>query len=142
AQACGADGAVVGTPYYVRPTQEGLLRHFGEVADHGSLPVVLYNVPGRTGCDLLPATAAKLARHGGIVGIKEARGDDQRIREVVALKSAQFSILSGDDPTCARAMLAGADGVISVASNVAPAAMRALCDAARAGEAGQPSRLE
>jgi 4-hydroxy-tetrahydrodipicolinate synthase len=142
AHACGADAALVVTPYYVRPTQDGLLRHFSEVADHGGLPVVLYNVPGRTGCDLLPATAAKLARHGGIVGIKEARGDDARIADVVALKSTQFSILSGDDPTCLRTMLAGADGVISVASNAAPGAMRALCDAARAGDAETAGRIE
>ncbi len=142
AQACGADAALVVTPYYVRPTQDGLLRHFSEVADSGGLPVVLYNVPGRTGCDLLPATTAKLARHGGIVAIKEARGDDERIRDVVALKSTQFSILSGDDPTCMRAMLAGADGVISVASNVAPGPMRALCDAALAGDADAARRID
>lgn len=142
AQACGADAALVVTPYYVRPTQDGLLRHFSEVADHGGLPVVLYNVPGRTGCDLLPATTAKLARHGGIVAIKEARGDDERVRDVVALKSTHFSVLSGDDPTCLRAMLAGADGVVSVASNVAPGPMRALCDAARSGAADAARYLD
>ena len=142
AQACGADAALVVTPYYVRPTQDGLLRHFSDVADHGGLPVVLYNVPSRTGCDLLPATAAKLARHGGIVGIKEARGDNARIADVIALKSTQFSILSGDDPSCMRAMLAGADGVISVASNAAPGPMRALCDAARAGEEDAARRID
>jgi 4-hydroxy-tetrahydrodipicolinate synthase len=135
ARDCGVDAALVVTPYYVRPTQDGLLRHFAEVADHGGLPVVLYNVPGRTGCDMLPSTTATLARHGRIVGIKEARGDAQRIGEVVALKSTQFSVLSGDDPSCLRAMLAGADGVISVASNVAPGPMRALCDAALGGDA-------
>jgi 4-hydroxy-tetrahydrodipicolinate synthase len=142
AQACGADAALVVTPYYVRPTQDGLLRHFSEVADHGGLPVVLYNVPSRTGCDLHPATAAKLAHHGGIVGIKEARSDDQRIRDVVALKSTQFSILSGDDSTCMRAMMAGADGVISVASNVAPGPMRALCDAVRSGDIEAARRID
>lgn len=134
AQACGADAALVVTPYYVRPTQEGLLRHFSEVAEQGGLPVVLYNVPGRTACDMLPWTVGKLAQHGGIVGIKEARGDEARVAELVKLKSSHFSILSGDDPSCARSMLAGADGVISVASNVVPGPVRALCDAARAGD--------
>jgi 4-hydroxy-tetrahydrodipicolinate synthase len=142
AAACGADAALVVTPYYVRPTQEGLVRHFSEVAEQGGLPVVLYNVPSRTACDLQPSTAAKLARHGGIVGIKEARGDAERIADVVALKNPQFSVLSGDDPTCMRAMLAGADGVISVASNAAPGPMRDLCDAARAGNIEAASRID
>jgi len=131
----GADAALVVTPYYVRPTQEGLLRHFSAVADEGGLPVVLYNVPSRTGCDLLPETVAALAGHERIVGIKEARSDAARIAAVVALKKPDFQVLSGDDPTCAQAMLAGADGVISVAANVAPAGMRGVCDAARAGDA-------
>jgi 4-hydroxy-tetrahydrodipicolinate synthase len=142
ARECGADAALVVTPYYVRPTQEGLLRHFAEVADHGGLPVVLYNVPSRTGCDLLPQTTARLAQHGGIVGIKEARGDAERIAEVVALKNPQFSILSGDDPSCMLAMLSGADGVISVAANAAPHPMRELCDAARAGDADGARRID
>ena len=139
---CGADAALVVTPYYVRPTQDGLLRHFSDVADQGGLPVVLYNVPSRTGCDLLPATAARLARHEGIVGVKEARGDAERIAAIVALKSPQFSIFSGDDASCTAAMLAGADGVISVAANAAPALMRVLCDAARAGDADAARRTE
>ncbi len=134
ARALGADAALVVTPYYVRPTQEGLVRHFSEVADHGGLPVVLYNVPGRTGCDLLPETTAKLAAHERIVGIKEARGDSERIAAVVKLKNPQFSVLSGDDPTGMQALLAGAEGVISVAANVAPLQFRALCDAALAGD--------
>jgi 4-hydroxy-tetrahydrodipicolinate synthase len=104
------------------------------VADEGGLPVVLYNVPSRTGCDLLPETVGRLAGHERIAGIKEARGEAERVAALVALKSPHFCILSGDDPTCARAMLAGADGVISVAANVAPAALRAICDAALAGE--------
>lgn len=139
---CGADAALVVTPYYVRPTQDGLVRHFSEVADHGGLPVVLYNVPSRTGCDLLPQTASRLARHERIVGIKEARGDAERIEAVIALQNPQFSILSGDDPTCMRAMLAGADGVISVAANVAPQALRALCDAARVRDAAAAGRVD
>jgi len=134
AQSIGADAALVVTPYYVRPTQQGLHQHFAAVADEGRLPVVLYNVPSRTGCDLLPETVAELATHEGIVGIKEARSEAERVAALVALKNPHFSVLSGDDPTCARAMLDGADGVISVAANVAPAALRGVCDAAIAGD--------
>jgi len=135
ARILGADAALVVTPYYVRPTQEGLRQHYLAVADQGGLPVVLYNVPSRTGCDLLPETVAQLARHERIVGIKEARGEAERVAALVVLKNPHFSVLSGDDPTCARAMLAGAEGVISVAANVAPAALRVVCDAALAGNA-------
>jgi 4-hydroxy-tetrahydrodipicolinate synthase len=132
--ALGADAALVVTPPYVRPTQAGLLAHYRAVADDGALPVVLYNVPGRTGCDLLPETAAELARHERIVGIKEARNDSERMDALLPLRSDGFAVLSGDDPTAARAMLAGADGVVSVASNVLPHAFRRLCDLARAGD--------
>jgi 4-hydroxy-tetrahydrodipicolinate synthase len=134
AQRLGVDAALVVTPYYVRPTQEGLRRHFMEVAEHGGLPIVLYNVPSRTGCDLLPETVQKLAPHERVVGIKEARAETERMDALVAMKSTTFAVLSGDDPTCARTMLAGADGVISVGANAAPAALRALCDAALAGD--------
>ena len=133
AQSLGADAALVVTPYYVRPTQEGLLRHYTEVADHGDLPVVLYNVPGRTGCDLKPETVAKLALHERIVGVKEAVGTPERVAALAALRSSKFAFLSGDDPTGMAAILAGAEGVISVAANAAPRPFRALCDAARAG---------
>ena len=135
ALALGADAALVVTPYYVRPTQDGLVRHFSEVADKSGLPIVLYNVPGRTGCDLLPETTARLAAHERIVGIKEACSDEERMAALLPLKSASFSVLSGDDPTAMRAMLRGADGVISVAVNVAPAPFRSMCDAALAGDA-------
>ena len=133
AAAFGADIALVVTPPYIRPTQTGLIAHYRAVADHGGLPVVLYNVPGRTGCDLLPAAVAELAGHPRIVAIKEALADPVRMAELLALRSSSFAIFSGDDPTAARAMLAGADGVISVASNVMPSAMRRLCDLARNG---------
>ena len=132
--ALGADAALVVTPPYVRPTQAGLAAHYRAVAADGGLPVVLYNVPGRTGCDLLPATAAELAGDPNIIGIKEAVADPARMADLLALKAPGFAILSGDDPTACRAMLAGANGVISVASNVLPAAMRRLCDHARAGQ--------
>lgn len=128
AAALGADAALVVTPPYVRPTQAGLDAHFRAVADDGALPVVLYNVPGRTGCDLLPETAAALAAHPRIVGIKEARAEPERMAALLPLRDDGFAVLSGDDPTAMRAMLAGADGLVSVASNVLPRAMRRLCD--------------
>ena len=142
AHAIGADAALVVTPYYVRPTQEGLYRHFAAIADEAGLPIVLYNVPSRTGCDMLPETVARLAAHERIAGIKEARNDTERIAAIVALKRPDFAVLSGDDNTCAQAMLGGADGVISVAANVAPAAARALCDAALAGDALRALELD
>jgi len=130
--ALGADAALIVTPPYVRPTQAGLVAHYRAIADDGALPVVLYNVPGRTGCDLLPETVAQLVSHERIVGIKEARSDRERMNELLSLRDDGFAILSGDDPTAARAMLAGADGVVSVASNVLPRSFRKLCDLARA----------
>lgn len=133
AAALGADAALVVTPPYVRPTQPGLIAHYRAVADDGALPIVLYNVPGRTGCDLLPETTAVLAPHPRIVGIKEARSEDERIAALLALKGGDFSVLTGDDPTACRAMLAGFDGVVSVASNALPASFRRLCDLACKG---------
>jgi 4-hydroxy-tetrahydrodipicolinate synthase len=133
ARALGADAALVVAPYYVRPTQEGLRRHFLEVAEQGGLPVVLYNVPSRTGCDLAPETTAILRDHPAIIGIKEARGDAERIRRTAELARADFVYLSGDDASGAQAMLAGAGGVISVVANLVPRAFRALCDAATVG---------
>lgn len=141
AAALGADAALVVTPPYVRPTQAGLVAHYRALADDGALPVVLYNVPGRTGCDLLPETVAELAAHPGIVAIKEARSEPERMYALLALRGdaagsgagTGFAVLGGDDPTAARAMLAGADGVVSVVSNLVPASLRRLCDLARAG---------
>ncbi|QHG86873.1 4-hydroxy-tetrahydrodipicolinate synthase [Xanthomonas sp. NCPPB 1638] len=132
--ALGAQYALVVTPPYVRPTQAGLKAHFQAVADQGGLPVVLYNVPGRTGCDLLPETVAELVGHPNIVGIKEARSESERVAALVTLRSATFAILSGDDGSAAQAMLAGADGLVSVASNALPSAYRRLCDLSRAGQ--------
>lgn len=135
ARDAGADAALIAAPPYVRPTQEGMYRHYSEIAEHGGLPVVLYNVPTRTACDLLPETVARLARHDNIVGIKEALPDAARMSALLALRSPQFAVLSGDDPTALRALLAGADGVISVAANVAPRWFANLCEAAMAGDA-------
>lgn len=128
AAAMGADAALIVTPPYVRPTQAGLIAHYRAIADDGALPVVLYNVPGRTGTDLLPETVAELAGHERIIAVKEAVPEDARMQSLLALKSKSFAVLSGDDPTASRAMLAGADGVISVVSNIVPNAFRLLCD--------------
>lgn len=140
AASLGADAALVVVPYYVRPTQQGLQRHFVEVADHGGLPVLLYNVPSRTGCDLLPATVATLREHPGIVGIKEACNEPARISALAELVRPDFVYLSGDDGTAGEAMLAGAAGTISVVANVVPQAFRALCDAATGGDAAATQR--
>jgi 4-hydroxy-tetrahydrodipicolinate synthase len=142
AASLGASAALVVTPPYVRPTQEGLRRHYLEVAEHGDVPVVLYNVPPRTGCDLLPATVAALAGHARIVAIKEAVAEPGRMAALVALRAEGFAVLGGDDPTACRAMLAGADGCISVASNVVPRAFRRMCDSARAGRSGDACALD
>lgn len=130
ARRAGAAGLLAVTPYYSRPTQQGLLAHYSALVEAVDLPVILYNVPTRTGCDLLPATAGLLARDPRIVGIKEARQEPERMTALLALKTPGFAILSGDDPTACRAMQAGADGTISVAANIVPRAFRALCDAA------------
>jgi 4-hydroxy-tetrahydrodipicolinate synthase len=137
AAAGGAQLALVVTPPYVRPTQAGLIQHYRAVADEGGLPVVLYNVPGRTGCDLLPETVAQLIEHPNIVGIKEAVDDPARMAALLALRGDRFAILSGDDPTACRALLAGADGLISVGSNALPRAFRRLCDLARRGNSSE-----
>jgi 4-hydroxy-tetrahydrodipicolinate synthase len=140
ARALGADAALVVAPYYVRPTQEGLRRHFLEVADQGGLPVLLYNVPSRTGCDLQPQTTAVLRDHPAIIGIKEARSDAERIQQTAELVRPDFVYLSGDDASAADAMLAGAAGTISVVVNLVPRAFRAWCDAARAGDRAATAR--
>lgn len=133
AKAQGADAALVVTPYYVRPTQDGLRRHFTEVAEHCDIPVVMYNVPSRTGCDMQPATVAGLRDTAGVVGIKEAVGTRERIAAVAQLRRPGFVYLSGDDGSAAEAMLAGAEGVVSVVNNLVPKLFRTLCDAARSG---------
>jgi len=141
ASGLGAHASLVVTPYYVRPTQEGLYRHYRALADAGGLPVILYNVPGRTGCDLLPETVARLVDHPQVVAVKEARADAARMDELLALRRPGFSVLSGDDGTATRALRAGADGVISVVANVVPAASSALVRAAHA-DGPQAQRLD
>jgi 4-hydroxy-tetrahydrodipicolinate synthase len=127
ARDAGADLLLAVTPYYVRPTQQGLSAHYLHLAEHAGLPLILYNVPGRTGCDLLPETVAELALHPAIVGIKEAVADAARMSALLALARPGFQIMSGDDPTAVRAMLAGASATISVAANVVPRSFARLC---------------
>lgn len=135
-------GFLLVTPYYNKPSQEGMYRHFCAVADAVRRPVVLYNVPSRTGVDLTPGTVARLARHGNISGIKEATGELGRVTQLRRVCGRDFVLLTGDDLTACEFMLRGGDGVISVTANVAPAQMRALCDAARSGERLEAERID
>jgi 4-hydroxy-tetrahydrodipicolinate synthase len=135
ARDAGADAALLVTPYYNKPPQEGLYRHFRAVAEAVDIPQILYNVPGRTACDMLPSTVARLAEVPNIVGLKEALGDLDRVRELVALGLPDFALYSGDDATARASILAGFHGDISVTANVAPGAMAAMCAAALAGDA-------
>jgi len=130
----GVDGVMLVTPYYNKPPQEGLYRHFIAAADASAVPVVLYNVPSRTGVDLLPATVARLARHPQIVALKEATPEIGRAHELMALLPPNFTLLSGDDGTAIEFIGAGAKGVISVTGNVAPRRLRDACRAALAGD--------
>jgi 4-hydroxy-tetrahydrodipicolinate synthase len=134
AKTIGADGALVVTPYYNRPSQEGLARHFEAVAEAVQLPLLLYNVPSRTGVDLANETVARLAAHPNIVGIKDATGDLSRVSWMRARIGGQFDLISGDDPSYLGHHAHGGVGVISVTSNVAPEAMVALHEAAAAGD--------
>jgi 4-hydroxy-tetrahydrodipicolinate synthase len=131
----GVDGVLVVTPYYNKPGQEGLVQHFSAAADASSVPVILYNVPSRTACDLLPHSVERLSQHPRIIGIKEATGQLARAREILECCGDDFLVLSGDDASCRELMLAGAQGVISVTANAAPRLMRGLCDAALEGDA-------
>lgn len=142
AERVGADALLVVTPYYNRPTQRGLAAHYRAVADAVNLPVLLYNVPGRTGVDLLPDTVAELAAVDNIVAVKEARPEGDRVRALLAAADGRVNVLSGDDGSAAASMALGAHGVISVAANVAPAAMSALCRLARAGGSGDWQTLD
>lgn len=133
ASQAGADAALLVTPYYNKPTQEGLFLHHKAVAEAVDIPQILYNVPGRTACDMLPETVARLAEVPGIIGIKEATGDLSRLEQIRQLCGEDFDIFSGDDATGCEFMLSGGNGVISVTSNVAPAAMHDMCEFALSG---------
>ena len=134
ARKVGADGLLQVTPYYNRPTQDGLYRHFKAIVDAVPLPTVLYNVPGRTACDLLPETIARLAELAPIVGVKEATGSALRASQILAKVGDRQAVLSGDDATAFPLFALGARGCISVVSNVAPADMSAMWDATVAGD--------
>ena len=133
AKAVGADGTLQVTPYYNKPTQDGLFRHFKAVVDAVALPMIVYNVPGRTGCDLLPETVARLCELPLMVGVKEATGNLQRAAQIIARVGDRLAVLSGDDATAFPVYAIGGQGCISVVSNVAPADMAAMWDAAAAG---------
>jgi 4-hydroxy-tetrahydrodipicolinate synthase len=130
AKTAGADACLLVTPYYNKPTQEGLYQHHKAIAEAVDIPQILYNVPGRTAVDMQPETIVRLSSISNIIGVKEATGDLARIEKLRAEVPADFAIYSGDDATAREAMLLGADGDISVTANVAPKAMHEMCQAA------------
>jgi len=140
--AFGIDGYLIVTPYYNKPTQEGLFQHFQAIADAVVAPVILYNVPGRTAVDLLPETVERLAGHPWITGIKEATGDVSRVAQIRAACGDAFALYSGDDLTAREFMLLGGDGVVTVTGNPAPAQMAAMAAAAIAGDAEEAGRID
>lgn len=141
AAAAGADACLLVVPYYNKPTQEGLYQHYKMIAEQVDIPQILYNVPGRTGCDMLPETVDRLADIPNIVGIKEA-STLARIEQLIARCSDRMAVYSGDDPVAAATILAGGKGVISVTANVAPRAMHDLCAAALRGDRSEAERLD
>ena len=138
----GADAVLVVTPYYNKATQNGLITHFTAIADASTVPVILYNVPGRTGCNLLPKTAAKLAEHPNIVAIKEATGNMAQMVELQALCGDKLDIYSGEDALTVPMMAMGAKGTISVLSNVVPKESVAMTDACKAGDFETAAKLQ
>jgi 4-hydroxy-tetrahydrodipicolinate synthase len=134
AKEVGADGVLLVTPYYNKPTQEGLVRHYTAIADAVAIPQILYNVPGRTGINLLPETVARIATHRNVVAIKEATGSLQQASEILALCGDKIDVLCGDDFITFPMMACGAKGVISVLANIMPKAVGDLTDAFFAGD--------
>jgi 4-hydroxy-tetrahydrodipicolinate synthase len=141
AKELGADGALLVTPYYNKPTQEGLYRHYKAVAEAVDIPLVLYNVPGRTAVNLLPPTIARLTEFKNIVGVKEATGDMKQVSELVRLCGGRLTILSGDDFTTLPLLALGGHGVISVVANVAPRDTAEMCNAWERGDIAEARRL-
>lgn len=137
----GADGALIACPYYNKPTQEGLCQHFQLIAENVPIPVIPYNIPGRTGVNMSPELIARLSKIGNIVGIKEASGSLKQMNDVLELCGPDFDVLSGDDGLTLPLMAIGGKGVISVASNIVPADMASLTDAALAGRAADARAL-
>ncbi len=142
AKELGADACLLVTPYYNKPTQEGLYQHYKAIAEAVDIPQILYNVPGRTACDMQPETIGRLSRVPNIIGVKEATGDIARVARIRELCGPDFLLLSGDDATAREFMLAGGHGVISVTANVAPRAMHEMCVAALAGDAATAARID
>ncbi len=138
----GVDAVLVVTPYYNKATQNGLIAHFTAVADASTVPVILYNVPGRTGCNLVPETVAKLAEHPNIVGIKEAAGNMAQMVELMALCGDKLDIYSGEDALTVPMMAMGGSGAISVLSNVVPKQAVAMSDACLAGDFKTAAKLQ
>ena len=138
----GVDALLVACPSYVKPTQQGLFLHFRAVANDSRVPVLLYNVPGRTAVDMLPATVARLSREKHIAGIKEAVGEAARVRELVATCAEGFKVLSGDDLTAREVIGVGATGIISVTANVAPRAMADMVAAALRGDRAGATQID
>jgi 4-hydroxy-tetrahydrodipicolinate synthase len=134
AQESGADACVLVAPYYNKPTQEGLYLHHRSIADSVDIPQILYNVPGRTACDILPDTVNRLASVDNIVGIKDATGDIERAKKLIEICPSDFAIYSGDDATALQTMLLGGHGNVSVTANVAPKLMAEMCKLAITGE--------
>lgn len=141
AKKAGADACLLVTPYYNKPTQKGLYEHYKTIATNLDLPIILYNVPGRTSCDILPDTVEALAKIKNIIGIKEATGKLTRAQEILQRCDKNFQLYSGDDATALDLMLHGASGVISVTANVAPSKMHALCEAALKGDSKKATEL-
>ena len=138
----GVDGCLLVTPYYNKPTQHGLYAHFTAVADAVDIPQILYNVPGRTACDMLPETVERLSAHPRIVGIKEAAGKIERIHAHVAACGPDFDVLSGEDFMALDTIAAGGCGVISVTANVAPALMHEMCTLAAEGRIDEAREVD
>jgi 4-hydroxy-tetrahydrodipicolinate synthase len=141
AKQVGADASLQVVPYYNKPTQEGMVLHFRKVAESVDLPVILYNVPGRTVADMTVETMLRLAEVPGIIGVKEATGNIDRAAQLIKGAPASFKIYSGDDPTAIALMLLGGHGNISVTANVAPRAMHELCAAAMRGDVETARRI-
>lgn len=130
AQKAGVDAALIVTPYYNNPPQNGMFQHYKTIAESTSLPIILYNVPGRTACDMLPETVARLAKISNIIGIKEATGKPERVSDIRKLCPNDFAIYSGVDAINLEIILNGGNGVISVTANIAPGKMHDFCKAA------------
>ena len=142
ARRAGADACLLVTPYYNKPTQHGLYEHHRAVAEAVDIPQILYNVPGRTACDMLPETVARIAELDNVIGIKEATGEMDRVGQLLETCPEDFLLLSGDDETSCEFMLLGGHGVISVTANVAPALMHELCVKATAGERAAAEEID